>query len=583
MTALVNVNAGVATIYSSGDLSGLAGLSAISSIVVTKNSQTPAGDNVVVDLTTGLAGIQALSSVTVQNGATAKVGGGLLGASVGTSLTVNGGILDIAGQALSIGALTTITVGSAGGEIKVEPTGLSAGLLTVPVQFVDSSGNTTTTIPKNFVMDFPSSKSIPATYNVATNTTTIGDGVSLLGVLGAGRVITLSGDPFGLKSTGTPEYAALDIFHVGSIIAYSKTFTQSDGSGGVITCFLPGTLIATDEGDSPVEQVLVGDFVSATVGDQKVSREVIWVGSNHVQVRPELSDDRAGYPVRILKNAISENVPFKDMLITSEHCLCIDGNFIPARMLVNGISIFYDKTITSYDYYHIETAEHSVITADGMLTESYLDTGNRKSFQSDANVVRIGAGAPAVRSWSRDAAAPLVTARSIVEPVFRQIETRAKTQGIKTVSAAPQLCEDAELRLVTDKGHVIRKLRETDGVAMFMIPSDVTAVSIISRTSRPSDTIGPFVDDRRELGVLIGEITLFDAVETRRLDTPFTDSTLEGWDVLENSACRWTNGKAALPLGQRRPHSIGMLAIRVLEAGPYLVTDEAAQSAAAFA
>ena len=571
MTALVNVNAGVATIYSSGDLSGLAGLSAISSIVVTKNSQTPAGDNVVVDLTTGLAGIQALSSVTVQNGATAKVGGGLLGANVGTSLTVNGGILDIAGQAISVGALSTITVGSAGGEIKVEPTGVSAGILNIPVQFVNSSGNVTTTIPKNFVMDFPSSSSIPAVYNVVTNTTTIGDGVSLV-IAGVGRTITLSGDPFDLKNTGTAGF-----------LTYSKTFTQSDGSGGVITCFLPGTLIATDEGESPVEQVLVGDFVSATVGDQKVSREVIWVGSNHVQVRPELSDDRAGYPVRILKNAISENVPFKDMLITSEHCLCIDGNFIPARMLVNGISIFYDKTITSYDYYHIETAEHSVITADGMLTESYLDTGNRKSFQSDANVVRIGAGAPAVRSWSRDAAAPLVTARSIVEPVFRQIETRAKTQGIKTVSAAPQLCEDAELRLVTDKGHVIRKLRETDGVAMFMIPSDVTAVSIISRTSRPSDTIGPFVDDRRELGVLIGEITLFDAVETRRLDTPFTDSTLEGWDVLENSACRWTNGKAALPLGQRRPHSIGMLAIRVLEAGPYLVTDEAAQSAAAFA
>lgn len=202
MTALVNVNAGVATIYISGDLSGLAGLSAISSIVVTKNSQTPAGDNVVVNLTTGLAGIQALSSVTVQNGATAQVGGGLLGASVGTSLTVNGGILDIKGQGLSIGALSTITVGSAGGEIKVEPTVVSVGILNIPVQFVNSSGNVTTTIPKNFVMDFPSSSSITAVYNVSTNKTTIGDGVNLV-IASVGRTITLSGDPFDLKNTGT--------------------------------------------------------------------------------------------------------------------------------------------------------------------------------------------------------------------------------------------------------------------------------------------------------------------------------------------------------------------------------------------
>lgn len=41
MTAsLVSVNAGVATVYSSGDLSSLAGLSALSSIVITKNNST---------------------------------------------------------------------------------------------------------------------------------------------------------------------------------------------------------------------------------------------------------------------------------------------------------------------------------------------------------------------------------------------------------------------------------------------------------------------------------------------------------------------------------------------------------------
>ncbi|PHY94849.1 hypothetical protein CSR02_04105, partial [Acetobacter pomorum] len=102
---------------------------------------------------------------------------------------------------------------------------------------------------------------------------------------------------------------------------------------------------------------------------------VIWVGKAHATVRPELTDDEAGWPVRILKDAIADGVPYKDMLITAEHCMFFKGKLVPVRMLVNGVSIFYDKSITSYDYYHVETEQHSVITADGMLTESYLDTG----------------------------------------------------------------------------------------------------------------------------------------------------------------------------------------------------------------
>lgn len=160
VAALVSLNAGVATVYSSGDLSSIAGVSAISSIVVTKNSQTPDGDPVIVDLSSGLAGISALSSISVQNGATATVGGGVISAGVATSLSVNGGILDIQGSVVGAKVLNSITVGPAGGEVKIEPTGVSVGVLTLPINFIDSNGNSTTKIPSNFVMDFPKSKSI---------------------------------------------------------------------------------------------------------------------------------------------------------------------------------------------------------------------------------------------------------------------------------------------------------------------------------------------------------------------------------------------------------------------------------------
>ncbi|MDN7354574.1 MULTISPECIES: Hint domain-containing protein [Acetobacter] len=565
--ALVKINAGVATVYSSGDLSSLAGVSALSAIVVTKNADTPAGDNVVVDLSTGLAGVSAISSITVQNGATAKVGGGLLDAGVATSLTVNGGILDLQGSVIGAKVLNTVTVGPAGGEIKVEPTGLSLGVLSLPVSFVDTNGNTTTTIPKNFVMDFPSSSSIPASYNPLTNTTTIGDGVSLLGILGIGRAITLSGDPFDLTNTGTHNWLAG---------TYGKNFTQSDGNGGVITCFLSDSMIRTPEGDVAVQDIQVGDSVVAYVDGQQQVRKVVWAGKAHVTVKAGLPDDEAGYPVRILKGALAEGVPYKDMLVTPEHCLLFNGLFTPVRMLVNGASIFYDHSITSYDYYHIETEQHSVIVADGVMTESYLDTGNRGSFRQEGTVVSLNAGShKTVRTWAEDAAAPLVVDQSVVEPIFRKIEARAKHAGIEAVTPAPVLTNDADVHLETENGAIIRKAREQNGKVFFMLPPGVERVWLASRTSRPADTIGPFVDDRRQLGVLVSNISLQEGVgAARQLETIMQDADLQGWHGVDaGHSMRWTAGRAEIPLSGRKPGALAMLSVRIVAAGPYVLED----------
>ncbi|MCC6103789.1 Hint domain-containing protein [Acetobacter sp.] len=569
MTAtLVKINAGVATVYSSGDLSALAGVSALSAIVVTKNADTPAGDNVVVDLSSGLAGVSVLSSITVQNGATAKVGGGLLDAGAVASLTVNGGILDLQGSVIGAKVLNSVTVGPAGGEIKVEPTGLSANVLNLPVSFVDANGNTTTTIPDNFVMDFPSSSSIPASYNPTTNTTTIGDGISILGVIGAGRTITLSGDPFDLRNTGTYNWLSG---------TYGKSFTQSDGNGGVITCFLSDSMIRTPEGDVAVQDIQVGDSVVAYVDGQQQVRKVVWAGKTRVAVKAGLPDDEAGYPVRILKDALAEGVPYKDMLVTPEHCLFFNGLFTPVRMLVNGASIFYDHSITSYDYYHIETEQHSVIVADGVMTESYLDTGNRGSFRQEGTVVSLNAGShKTVRTWAEDAAAPLVVAQAVVEPIFRKIEARAKHAGIEAVTPTRVVTNDADVHLVTESGAIIRKAREQNGKVFFMLPPGIDRVWLVSRTSRPADTIGPFVDDRRQLGVLVSNMSLQEGVgAARNLENIMQDANLQGWhDVDAGHSMRWTAGYAEIPLVERTPGALAMLSVQIIAAGPYVLEGE---------
>lgn len=348
--------------------------------------------------------------------------------------------------------------------------------------------------------------------------------------------------------------------------------SAADGSAEIQACFLAGCMISTPDGDVPVESLQVGDAVIVHEDGTEVASSVVWAGKAHTVVRTDLPTDLAGYPVRILKDAVSDGVPYRDMLITPEHCLYFYGRFVPARMLVNGSSIFYDTSVLSYDYYHIETSSHSIIKADGMLTESYLDTGNRHTFRQNSKVATLRIGGD--KSWTADAVAALDVSRAFVEPLHQNILMRAKSMNVSINAEPIKLTQDPDLRLQTDSGIIIRPARKADGRVMFMIPKDIQCVRILSNTVRPSDAIGPFVDDRRELGVLVGDIKLFDGARTRAIDVHLHEDGLAGWDAENTGVARWTTGKALLPLGGRHTDGIGLLAIQVLSAGPYVVRSD---------
>ncbi|WP_255031730.1 Hint domain-containing protein [Acetobacter persici] len=342
------------------------------------------------------------------------------------------------------------------------------------------------------------------------------------------------------------------------------------------TCFLAGSMIRTPDGDVAVEDIQIGDEVIAFDwrNNQNITRPVVWVGKTRAAVRPELSDDEAGWPVRILKDAIADGVPYKDMLITAEHCLFFKDSFVPVRMLVNGVSIFYDKSITSYDYYHVETEQHSVIMADGMLTESYLDTGNRSSFRQEGKIVTLRG---AVKSWEGDAGAPLNVARSFVEPLYRALEWRENSASCSHSSAAqPELTTDPDLHLVTETGAIIRPMRQSAQNYNFMLPPETKSVRIVSRASRPSDVIGPFVDDRRFMGVAVGEINLQCAKQHHAITPHLQTEKPAGWQAdMGWDGVAWTTGNAELPLGDYLSNGkMGILSLTVRAAGPYIVDNQ---------
>ncbi|KXV32456.1 hypothetical protein AD940_15545 [Gluconobacter thailandicus] len=408
--------------------------------------------------------------------------------------------------------------------------------------------------------------------NVSFANVAPGDNITFLNSYGAVKLVD-SGD--GVITVTDSSGKTLSTLHTaknpqGTYYKAADFSTSSSGNNSTLTCFLAGSMILTPTGEVAVESLEAGDNVIVNVAGREEIRPVTWAGRRSMMVRADLPADEAGYPVRILADAISPGVPHQDLLVTAEHCLFLDGKFIPARMLVNGRSIHYDLSITSYEYFHIETAEHSVITANGLLTESYLNTGNRGSFRQEGSVVSIGG---VIKSWAEDAAAPLTTARETVEPVFHAIAARAEAIDVSENAQAVTLTDDADLHLVTEDGTILRKMRETNGYAMFMLPQNVRTVRLMSRTSRPADVIGPFVDDRRQLGVLVGSVVLYDAGSTTNLSAHLTEETLSGWSALESQTARWTTGNAEIQIKDRAAHSIAMLGVQILSNSQYIVSE----------
>ena len=351
---------------------------------------------------------------------------------------------------------------------------------------------------------------------------------------------------------------------------YSIDYVPGLNTDNPQPCYLCGTMIETRDGLKAIEEIRAGDMVYAYEGSARVLKPVTWVGSGHHSVRRNRPDDVAGYAIHIVKDALADNIPYKDMRITPEHCLYIDEKFIPARMLVNHHSIRYDYSKTEYTYYHLELEKHGVIKADGVLSESYLNTDNHKNFHNPEKVVQLR---QETKDWAQDAAAPLETSREAVEPVHAHLKQRALHLGMKNMVAPETITHSTNLHIITDRGEVIHPQWPVTGNGnyVFVLPSPVHHVHIVSNSSRPCDAIGPFVDDRRSLGVLIETITLFDNRENHYVKTHLETRKLEGWHNQENIPCRWTDGYALLPLDQHvLQKGRKILTVKVIAAGPYI-------------
>lgn len=344
---------------------------------------------------------------------------------------------------------------------------------------------------------------------------------------------------------------------LGSTTGSSETVTLNTTDA---PCFLAGTRILTDIGEIAVEALTLDNLVVTRDGGRLPMR---WIDRSRMDTSAQARPDEA-CPVRIKAGAFSESIPHRDLLVTPEHCILVDGHLIPARMLVDDRSIVIEASITQYEYYPIECERHCVLVSEGLTTESYCDSGHRSRFGVAVGVAGATLG---------PLAAPLGVERSIAEPAWRRLDTRARQTGFAAqadlATARLPLTHDSELRLTTDAGHTIKPISTTRNRHTFAVPAGSTGLRLLSRTARPSDMLGPFVDDRRALGVLVVEVAVWDRRDRIVVNPHLNTARLAGWFDLEGGRHRWTAGDAAPPLTLTAEPS--MLA----NAGPYLAASAA--------
>lgn len=342
-------------------------------------------------------------------------------------------------------------------------------------------------------------------------------------------------------------------------------------------CFIDGTGMHTGGAVVAPETLQTGSLVDVWRKDGANTQRVMWSGRGQVQVRPDLPDEEAGYPIRVLQHALGLNMPQRDLLLTPDHTVLYDGRFIPVRMLVNESSIFYDRSITAYNYTLVQAETHAVLIADGVPVDFYLARKQGLTGPGTGGVVRLGRAAPHV--WEKEVLPPLLQDRRALEAAYAQLRARGPSvPGGRPLKNTPELSHDPELFLVTDKGQRIRQLRCDGGRCVYMLPAGVEKVFLASRTSQPSVVIGPYVDDRRMLGVAVGEITLFSGgrhmAQPRHLRAE--GAAWSGWHVVEaDGTRRWTTGYAELPIKGMKEGQMGLLSIQVQAAGPFVVTQPA--------
>lgn len=145
----------------------------------------------------------------------------------------------------------------------------------------------------------------------------------------------------------------------------------------VLICFASGTLIATPDGEVPVENLRAGDIVCTEDGPTPLC----WTGARTV-TSEEMAHRPEFRPVTIRAGAFGPSLPHSDLVVSQQHrvmladpqlelLFCAPALLTAARHLVNGRTIVLERPETPVTYHHLMFDQHRLVRSNGLETESF--------------------------------------------------------------------------------------------------------------------------------------------------------------------------------------------------------------------
>jgi Hint domain len=311
------------------------------------------------------------------------------------------------------------------------------------------------------------------------------------------------------------------------------TLTHSGGSDTVTdtaACFVRGVHILTVRGNIAIETLRIGDRVVTRSGQ---TRPIVWIGRREVDCarhpKPEVV-----WPICVSRNAFGENLPSRDLLLSPGHNIFSEGVIIPVEMLVNEKTIA-QRQVSTVEYWHIELDAHDIVFAEGLPSESYLDTGNRTAFDNGDRFVELHPDFTP-QHWS-DTCVPLKTAGEEVNRTKATLLNSAKAIGYV-------ITNEPDLHILADARRIEPMVFGKNQFA-FVLPSDARDTKLVSRTFVPAHTTSDNAD-HRNLGVCVKRLR----IDGQDISLEDEGLSAEGWNELEQdedfAKQRWTTGAVAI-------------------------------------
>ena len=302
----------------------------------------------------------------------------------------------------------------------------------------------------------------------------------------------------------------------------SVNFDGTQGGTAVIIapCFHAGTRIRAERGEVAVEDLHVGERVALARGGWAAVR---WLGHRALDCTRHPKPEDV-WPVRVAAGAFGAGQPARDLYLSPDHAVFVDGGLIPVRYLLNGATIAQLPSARA-TYWHVELDSHDVLIAEGLACESYLDTGNRAAFANGGTCVQIHPDF-ALSVWERAACAPLVRDGAALRAARQGVLARAARLG-HTATENPALSVQAG-------GSKLRARVEGQRWRV-KLPPGTAEVRLASRVWTPAFMRAEEADTRM-LGVAIAR--LWRDGQAVPLDSA---SLAAGWHAAEPD-WRWTDG-----------------------------------------